>query len=296
MKKRRLILLGVAAVTLLLLVAAVILLVLEIRSLQKVKNELEDAQISLDRHYSSDPFPAQTNVAAVLRNCEEILQWRRDLVAGLSEGQVLPDKNKTPAAFINELSDARIRLVNSGGAGVVDGAFAFGFGRYFEATAVPPDRKDVPRLVQQLRMIETVTGILFEEKISRLSAVERETFEVVGRGGGSVSAGLLAEGANYARFHYQFSFEAGERALNAVLNRLASLKPLAVVTEVRITKVAPDVVLPSFEEDEERGLGSVQISTNALPRDARIVSGLELAQPVSVELELDIYWFREGEE
>jgi hypothetical protein len=159
--------------------------------------------------------------------------------------------------------------------------------------------------------------ILFDEKAADLLVIERDEFEGGGKSGppkrtgrlcaksgeALARAGLLGNDDLFAKLHFALEFKATEKAVTAILNRLARM---AVVTGVTVAKDAPDIKparLPSEERaagDEEPGPVSEHpplAATNlaSVPREARIISGLEVEQPMRVALEMDVYRFRGGE-
>jgi len=233
-KKHILVIAAVVVVALLLLVAA-FLLVRGIMQFNDSEARLNEAKSRLKGLYDEKPFPSQQNVAKVRANVNLLNEWYQKLTASLRKGQIEPVQ-KSPSTFMSLLQSKKPELIqqaNVSGKVVADN-FGFGFERYYTSSALP-DPNDVPRLTQQLMIMEKLCGVLFSEKIESLVAVVREEFEEGGgayasagrpgvqsvartartagsrtAGPGAVvtprlvnkSAGLMEENDLYAKFHF----------------------------------------------------------------------------------------------
>jgi hypothetical protein len=241
-------------------------------SLQKAKQELE-------LHYNRDPFPSPSNVSMEQRNVEEQDDWFRGLMTLLRRGQI-ESQEKSPSIFVGVLGEKTGKLLKAGKGRIPEG-FAFGFGRYFaKGRELPelPAPGDVPRLTEQLLIVESLCKALFAEQAVRLEAIVRQEFEggppgggagggdaSAGAGGGGLSpirpaggdgvaapapapdaasAGVLAENALFGRYHFVLDLTARESAVLEVLNRLASMDLFVVVTGVWMQRQGEDVRPP----------------------------------------------------
>jgi hypothetical protein len=297
--------------------------------LNRTQQELTAQRTELAGYYRKDPFPSPGNVTREAQNVELLNGWVQQLLETARKGQV-ESEERTPSSFVNLLGDRRNRLL-----AIADGTgmklpskdFAFGFERYFAAGSSLPAPEDVPRLTQQLRILDELCTVLFEEQVSELMAVEREEFESGPSAGAArrgaarlhaatpdsvAKAGVLGPDDLFAKLHFVLEFKAQEKALAAVLNRLAAHRLFVVVTALTIDKDMPDVRrarLPEGEEAAEVGErgserpadegGAADIagsSTNViLPRSQRLISGLPVQAPMRVTMELDVYRFRKPE-
>ncbi len=193
--------------------------------------------------------------------------------------------------------------------------FRFGFGRYLDEGSELPQPQHVPRLAQQLAVVERVCDIMFDAGISQLSEVRREVFEDVGRRGGNTSggvsgatalAGQIAEGALYGKLTFKFDFEAPESAFMSILNQVSSNELFISVGQIDYRKRGSDVdegLIPepgkaSVKADEEGELDpeedevEVDDQGRLFPsRYRRIVSGENNEVPMQVTLELNVFRF-----
>jgi len=308
MKKKKLLLVAAGVVVAVLVCLAAVLMLRGIAALKTTQKNLEDAELELRRYYAKDPFPSTQNVERVKANVETLGVWQGKLMEKLMAGQVMPDATRSPSAFISLLEQKRLGLLGIGGE-AVEKTFAFGFDRYFAADGVRPVPPHVPRLTQQLLIISDVCKVLFESDIIKLKGVRREQFE---GGGGSKAvaapdAGILKEDDLFTPLHFQFVFETKEVALLNVLNHLTRHTMFISVSNMKIERSVPDVVIPAVEEDEEGAEGeeeaeeppaadAADAQPKELSREERIVCGPQMQQPVAVTLELDVYRFRQVEQ
>jgi hypothetical protein len=283
-------------------------------------SELKTALAKLEEFYGKDPFPSPGNVAKENENMGQLTRLLDGVLAVAGRGQVEPGEGETPARFIGRLIEERNRMTvaatNSGVA--LPPNFSFGFDRYL-AGGTLPENADVPRLSQQLSIASNLWGILIEEKVLGVLAIERDEFEMAASSvprrpgaGGRLGArsgealaqmGLMGKDALFAKLHFVLDVRTTEKALLAVMNRLARI---AVVTGLTLSKEGPDILPPKVpgEEvapgDEDAGPAAEQPAaavTNfaAISRDERIVSGITVERPVRAVLELDVYRFKGAE-
>ncbi|MBN1558556.1 MAG: Amuc_1100 family pilus-like protein [Lentisphaerae bacterium] len=318
MTKKRIVLIVAGGIAVLLVLGAAFLLFRGIRGFAEAERKLQNAEAKLRRFYGEDPFPSRENVARVRENADVLEQWGEKLVAALGEGQIeVPQK--TPSTFMNLLSvteNGLVRLAEASGTDLPDG-FTFGFGRY-SAQGILPAPGDVPRLTEQLMLVDRLCRILLDERVRAITRLERETFErdetaepeaaraparrtrrparrpARGESGEDAPDAVGPEGSFdfFSKQHFSMAFTAHERAVVGILNRLAAEPLFLVVTSVRVTKPRGDVELPSFSvEAETPGAVSGAGGGESPSRRERIVCGPEKAVPMEVTLELDVYRF-----
>jgi len=280
-----------------------------------VERTLREAVSELKDYYARDPFPSPGNIDREETNVVVLTEWYDTLLGDLSRGQIEPVE-KSPSKFMTTYGKTKNALLKRGGSAVPAG-FAFGFDRY-AVSGVPPAPDDVPRLTQQLTIVESVCGVLFDAGVSELVSVRREEFEdtLVSAGSGPRPSGRFSAPSEperkggtlrqpgvigprdlYATFHFEFELAAHEKNLLDALNRLARHPLFIVVTDVEIAKVrggtggreeaaepaGREPGLVSSGEGRARAAGS---------RRERLMYGEELERPLRVKLALDVYQFR----
>jgi hypothetical protein len=221
--------------------------------------------------YGRQPFPSPENIEREHANLDRIREEFRNLLELLSDSQVEPVDQK-PAAFSTQfwkvreelLAQARDRRIG------VPSEFAFGFQRHMAGDLTP--YPDVPRLTQQLIIVQELCKVLYEAKIDELKAVIREEFEgdtVAGtetgvapvtpvpsgrRGARSApptavvaenpvvkETGVIPEGELFGKMHFVFRFSARESVVFDILNKLARHPLLIVVSRVDLVSEEPAV-------------------------------------------------------
>lgn len=280
--------------------------------------------------YSREPFPAPENIERENANLQRIREEFKKLLDVLSEAQVDPVDQK-PAAFSTQfwkvredlLSQARDRKIT------VPKEFAFGFQRHMGGDLAP--YPDVPRLTQQLMIVQELCQVLYDAKIDELKAVLRDEFEgdiVAGaespsapvaapsgrRGGRGASApvapvaenpvvkdtGLIPEGELFGKMHFTLRFSARESVVFDILNKFARHPMLLVVTRVDLVAEDsagshPAAQAPSAESapvpDEAAAMPAPAV--DPMDRDQRIRYGRE--SRLTVTLEVDVYRFRKDD-
>jgi len=299
------------------------------------RQDLENVQRDLDRHYKANPFPSTDNVDLERANTKQVDAWFNALMSTLGEGNVTSTE-RSPSRFKIAVEAASRSLVNasqkSGTELPDEGAFAFGFDRYAGTSGTLPKPQDVPRLMEQLVIVNRLSLLLFRHRIKELGKIERDVFEAAadapdsgeesGRGrsrdrsrarpssrpastsGSGSQAGILGEGDLYAKMHFAFEFRAKESALLGILNALADNKMFITVTSVSLSKKTPELV-PEIVESEAGGESIAGMAFGAEP-DSKAsaeaqrlgpnypVCGIKMEVPMDIRLELDVYKFREA--
>lgn len=320
------------AVLALIVAASAILLYRGIRQFGEAERQLKRAEVALKKLYAKDPFPSEENIRRERENVDVLRQWYKSLIDELAQGQV-PEVQKSPTAFMNLLSERNNRLLvlaRKNGVGLPEN-FSFGFARYAAEGNLPPP-PEVPRLTQQLIMIENIGTILIEAGVKRIEQVRRDEFEQraasrtarpggpggpggaprpLGRpgmgapGGGVAPMGVAGADMSredtelYTRQHFTWEFAATEKALHTVLNELATHPMFIVVTSLDLTKPRPDVrEAAAVTAGESVGRLDAEGNVVASESDAytsrrqRLVSGPQLEVPMTVQMAMDVYLFK----
>ena len=291
-----------------------------ISQFSKEEKTLKRSVTTLNNYYARDPFPSVENVAREQENGKVLDRWLTGLSDSLREGQIEPIQT-TPAQFRRLFSKKRDQLKALAKESKIEVVSdAFGFERYADSGTLPAPL-DVPRLAQQLVIVDELCRVLFQGGATQLTRLRREEFESAGAlvaarptgsgrsrrprrplpaaasGGNrawkaSRDAGVLQRKALYAHLRFGLDFEVREAALMKIMNALAAHDMFAVVTLLQIEKTADDVNPPTASggsSDTESTLGAI----GPAPRSQRLMSGDVLEQPMHVTMEIDVYQFAE---
>ena len=293
--------------------------------------ELRDAAFSrLDKLYQADPFPDAGNAARMNGNVQSLEQMRAALTNALALRDVLrPDQS--PSRFIQELQtalrdrlQARAPIVE--GSRVIPDNFAFGFERYVAANAPMPAEPDVPRLAQQLVMVENLVNEVYAAQVNALRGIERELFDEPdagtseeARGGGRSPRAKEGAGTGtdlYRAQRFRLVVEGRQSTIGDLLNRLAAMPMFVIVRDVELRKKGDDLrppasgapaaapgspaapaaplfaAAPAAAPDKA---APAEEPVSSLPPSKRLVSGREIDPPIEARIELDVCNFnREG--
>ncbi len=261
---------GVGGVFLLLFVFAAIMLFRGIRQFGVAETNLAATRTSLDGFYRKKPFPSLDNTKKIKDNVASMDGWIRDIVDFAKRKQIDPAETRSPSVFGNMLGKVKNGLQSKAkhGGVVLSDDFGFGFDRYVAGEQAKPEH--VPRLIQQLLIINDICNILIDEKTKEIHSIEREQFDGAGatvtttatrgsrgrnrsksRGGAAVAAGLRRASAIAAspagdttgefsgddldsKLKFVFEFSSKEAGLFDILNKLAKNEMFIVVTSVDI--------------------------------------------------------------
>lgn len=332
--RRHILAMVVGGLLLLLFLGVGYLLFLKIKDYRAADSQLQGTLNQQQELYNRSPFPSPDNIAREQANQAVYKEEFAKLLKLLSEAQMEPVEQK-PAAFndqfwkiLKELkAEAKSKNVE------LPEEFAFGFQRHM-AGNLPP-HPDVPRLTQQLLIMQSLCHLLFESKITELKSVIREEFEggateslaasstTASRRGRSGSAstavsenpfvkdtGIIQENALYGKMHFGFSFSARESVVRDLLNQIAKHPMVIVVTHLEIT--ASDVPALKTPQGSSASAGSVpeKPETTGVADESQGKSKEAAAagtpdrdqrilcgreNAISVILELDVYRFRKSE-
>jgi hypothetical protein len=303
----------------------------------EARDDLEDAKLDLGRYYEAKVFPSESNVNRERDNTKQVDLWFKELVGELCKGNVISDE-RSPSKFIGVFESVQRRLVKEArkaGTVLPDPAdsFSFGFGQY-SGTGTLPKPTDVPRLTEQLVIVNRLALILFNNRVKTVTKIEREAFEQADQSADSQAgesrrddrrrdrrsdsrrdrdrrkptasasvgdAGRIRAGELYARMHFVLEFRAKQSALLDILNALAAHPMFIVVTSVSLSKPTPELVPVIAEEESEdsrAGFGG-ELTSEKTAEAPKLgpkypVCGIKMEIPLDVRLELDVYKFREA--
>ncbi|MDP2991204.1 MAG: Amuc_1100 family pilus-like protein [Kiritimatiellota bacterium] len=290
-------------VTVLLLIGAGAGLFLSERLYARQALALDAVTTRLQQLYRRDPFPAAANVQKEAENLKDVVDRYNELNELLRTGQVnlqpmkavdfMQFREKSLRKLRDRLQNARIKFPEK---------YAFGFDKYEGGQMPAPG--DVPRLVQQLKIVEALCDILQEAGITELMALERDNFEQAARGADASggrrgspgapspeAAGSLPGGDKLVSSqHFKITVKARENAVITMLNLLASRSTFMVVTRIEMNN-------PRQEYSTGGPVPAPAVAARApgapepVARERPIIMGRE---ELDVKLGLDVYQFAQS--
>lgn len=350
MNRSKIILIASAAVFLVLVVAAGVFAGKQHAAAVKARKGRDREFKELEAVFHDDIFPSATNVAALGDNVLRLTETRDSFEKALVAMNVPAPTNVSASVFMQTLQDLVVRKAKAAplveGKRSVSSDFAFGFDRYVGPSSRMPRENEVPRLVQQLRVIVQLADEMYAANVLHIRSISREVFEEGDSGGGGEEEASEEEESGgrrgrrgrrggraggdeaetggdkpllspistelYEGQHYVLRFTARQDAVIDLLNRIARLRYFAVVTDVRMRKLGPDVrqpVAPGEKEGDGRsGRRGARAETQEVVQDAetmpmlselppaqRLMSGPDVDPPLDVAVELDVFNFAREE-
>ncbi|MBN1269254.1 MAG: Amuc_1100 family pilus-like protein [Kiritimatiellae bacterium] len=312
-------------ITLVLLIVAVGLLLRVRKTYTTVNAELQMRTQRLNALNQRDPFPSEENVKLAAQKLEDLKLFFTNLTTALQSGQVEPvqmEPAEFPPLLERTARELRARAATPTARVKLPDRFAFGFERYLLGNL--PAEADIPRLVIQLKTVESICSMLFESRVSEVMEVRRTVFEqredtreteapvdlrrrrVVSSQAPDISAPpeVEAEGL-YGRERFELRFVARETALWELLNRMAGSSAFIVVVDLqlankagaKVSAAAGKAVTASAAPTPMPGspfgwpaAASAPVE-RVLTHDERVVAGRE---EIEVRLVIDVYRFLVG--
>ena len=266
------------------------------------KNSLQGVMGRLDELIQRAPYPSMDNVRREAEHLSDLLDQYNEMVALLRRGQIEPQAmeasdfmpllENTLRGLRERLDEAQVKYPDKCG---------FGFERY--ASGQQPASGDIPRLVQQLRMIDVICRTLADAPALELVAISRDEFEIAtpagppaggrrGRGPGEPGAEAAKAGpeALFSSQRFKVEFRAQDVSVFDYLNRLARLPLFLSVASVDMAnqkQSVKDTDLVAAQAAAAKGPAGRE-GVGALPAERRVILGKEA---VDVKLDLDVYQF-----
>lgn len=318
MNRTKIIVAGIFVVVVALLIAGSVRLTRSYAAAQEARQLRDSAFGNLKQLYEAKPFPSMENAERMQQDVQALLQMRDALTNAVSARDVARP-SLSPSRFIQELQTTlRERLQAQApiveGVRVVPDNFAFGFERYVAAGAPMPQEKNVPRLAQQLVMIENLVSEVYAAQIGTLRSVKRDEFdagEAEDAGGetesrvsrrnsrreaASSDAGRLSSSSLYSAQRFTLEVTGRQAAIGDLLNRLAAMKMFVVVTDVEFRKSGDDLrapaAAPAASAVPVAEAVVVEELVSKLWPSKRLVSGLDIDPPISARIELEVISFK----
>ena len=328
MNRTRIIFVGLLVAMLVLLAAGGYVLLRSTAAAREAREQRDAAFNRLAAIFQSNPFPDAGNAALMNSHVQRLVQMRTAMTNALVQRDV-PLPELSPSRFIQELQtalrdrlQARAPIVE--GSRVIPEGFTFGFDRYMAANAPMPAEADVPRLAQQLVMVENLVNEVYASQISALRGIEREVFEAAdgtapapaaARPGNRARAGASASGIYHSQ-RFRLVVEGRQSTIGDLLNRIAAMPMFVVVQDVEMLKKGEDLRPPQAAEPAAAVPGAPGVSlfgsppaaratasageaaapaeapVSDLPPSRRLVSGREIDPLIEARIELDVFNFK----
>lgn len=265
-------------------------------AMRKYGAEKRGLKAAMDRKDQLDrrsPYPSSNNVRRETENYREVLDNYNELNDRLRARQIEPQAMQ-PVEFISMLEKTQRQIGRQLAEARVlyPPAFKFSFDRY--AGGKPPAREDVPRLVQQLKTIDSLCQALGKARVAELVSMSREEFEGAPEARGRAAAAARpneapGEEALFTTQHFKLAVRADEAAVTELLNLMARYPVFTVVTSLEMTNLKP---VPRGEAAAGAHAAAAAKDRAAAKEPAEkerpVIIGREL---VELKLELDVYRF-----
>ena len=316
MSKKNLPTIAGVTVAAVLVVLAVLWLVSGMSVQAETRSALSRKTKTLQGLYETNPFPSEENIEAE-RASLDLVTSNRDEIRKRIAGVRPTSSVATPIGFQEELERTEAALRREGMATAefpakVPADFHFGFDDYVTVFA---NKAHVPRLMTQMELIADLTRVVFSANILKLEIVDRERFDGTkstltassgrvrqgrpkrptypppGMGdaeGGAAGAGSVSPGLKKERV--TLVFQCSQDALVDVLNRLATHTRFVTVPRLTVVKTGVDLRPAKVVSDAALSPDEQSKELRKLPEAKRLVSGIEIDDPLRVTVVLDIYW------
>ena len=326
MNRTRIVFAGLLVAMFALLAAGGYALVRRTAAAREARGQRDAAFTRLVAIFQANPFPEAANADRMNSQVQRLGQMRAAMTNTLAQRDV-PLPELSPSRFIQDLQtalrdrlQARAPIVE--GSRVIPEGFAFGFDRYLGANAPMPAEADVPRLAQQLVMVENLVNEVYASQVSALRGIEREVFEAAAATAPEPEAARprnrarAGASAFYRSQRFRMVVEGRQSTIGDLLNRFAAMPMFVVVQDVEMRKqgedlrppqaAAPGAPVPGAPGASVFGSPEAARSTDSageaaapaeapvsdLPPSRRLVSGREIDPLIEARIELDVFNFK----
>jgi hypothetical protein len=326
MNRTRIVFAGLLVAMFALLAAGGYALVRRTAAAREARGQRDAAFTRLVAIFQANPFPDAANADRMNSQVQRLGQMRAAMTNTLAQRDV-PLPELSPSRFIQDLQtalrdrlQARAPIVE--GSRVIPEGFAFGFDRYLGANAPMPAEADVPRLAQQLVMVENLVNEVYASQVSALRGIEREVFEAAAATAPEPEAARprnrarAGASAFYRSQRFRMVVEGRQSTIGDLLNRFAAMPMFVVVQDVEMRKqgedlrppqaAAPGAPVPGAPGASVFGSPEAARSTDSageaaapaeapvsdLPPSRRLVSGREIDPLIEARIELDVFNFK----
>ena len=254
------------------------------RAYKRQAGELNALTGELHRLYARDTFPAEENVLREKENLEDSVDLFNELneLARRGQKELQPMEASDFMQFLeNSLRTLRGRL--QGENVKFPDQYAFGFEKY--AGGQLPSPGDIPRLVQQLNIIETLCEIIREASVSELVSITREVFELAPPPPESAVEGSDAD-KMFACQRFKVIVKGRESAIMEMLNLMASHPMFIMVTRIEISNPRQDYNAGAQPVVAVRAESAAAATPSS--REPQIILGRE---ELNAGIDLEVYQF-----
>lgn len=290
-----------AALVLALLLAAVWYLLVAVGEFNAAKKDLHAVSSRLDQLQNRNPFPSPENVILAEENYNELLDNYNELNDRLREGQALP-RAMGDSDFIPLLENTlrRLRADFAKKRVALPKEFTFGFDKY--AGGQMPASRDIPRLAQQLQIIETLCAAVTHVRITELKDLTREEFEssddmgdVGGRRGRTRSAAPSSaelpdtdeNGDLFKSQQFSMTLRGSESSIMEFVNYVSSMPMFTVITLIDLKNSRPIL----NKTLAAAGTGAKEKTEEAILDDTRTRPVITGREDVTAKVVMDVYQF-----
>jgi hypothetical protein len=267
------------SIALIILIAELVLIFRLSGSYSDVKSKVKSAERDIKTLMQREPFPSEENVEFE-REKLELAQERLETVrTWMASNQVEAAEYEDPTKFNTALGEnlKALHALARQNSVALPADFHFSFQKY--AQGEMPAAANVPRLSRQLKMIKTVSEMLFAQRIDLLSNVVRAEFDTAQSGtalevpaqsfgrrgarptdmpsgrprGDDGSKDKIDTERMYAWEELEFVFRAREQVIWNIIENLANTRLLLTVTDLKFSSSSDSI--ESIRKPDLRGRG-----------------------------------------
>ncbi|MBI5394005.1 MAG: hypothetical protein HZA91_01775 [Verrucomicrobia bacterium] len=224
---------------------------------QTATEDLQQALSKLERLHKRKPYPHPANMVVLSNNFERLSgtgelrgtdDWLETLVARSPALADLMDKVQG-SGFNTVLVQRKNTLLAKAkdNAVTLPENFGFGFGRYVTLGVAPTNNLDGIRLLlTQWSAVETISQVLFSNRVERIEAIRRATFDISRDPGAPPGSGQGSEESVIAPIRdvpgevlrvlpFEMDFVCDNDSLRGVLGGLTAAAPFLVVRSIEVS-------------------------------------------------------------
>lgn len=255
---------------------------------QEACDNLDRAISKLNQLHKRKPYPHPENLVTLSNNFSQLSgagelrgvdDWLEALVARSPALTELMEKVKESGfnTVLVQRKNALLAKAKDNGVALPDN-FGFGFGRYVNQGVAPGDTNGIPLLLTQWSAVETISQVLFSNRVARIDAIRRATFEITrdpnaapGMQGSeeSVTAPIRDVPGEVVRvLPFEVNFVCDTDGLRGVLSGLTAAGPLLIVRSIETQDDQSARMLQGGRPDELGRVLSAVAAAASVPASA----------------------------
>ena len=296
MKRSQITLIATGAACLVLLAGAAWFLFTALAAAGAAKQERDKVFADLKKIYGGKVFPNEANAEQVSRDFESISAWTDAIREKLVASNLNPPSAQ-PSQFFMYLQNTTRELALLSpvpNQPAVPAGFMFGFD-YYLASSIMPDPEDMPRLVRQFAVIETLSRSILKADILMLTQFSRENFKEQNFGYGSAPANANTSATGVGKERFTIRFTARQNGLAEVQNILAEAPFFVEVASVSASKQNREDVIPPAAEQlalvKPKDFVAKPGESKFPPDIMRVVAGPDILPLLDITIEFDVLTF-----